>query len=176
MREFAFQLEIELLGKVARHIDARAPHAKTIVDRRRTEASFESENIARLILHLEKSAEGQLDLGSAGHHVERFLLFLDLRLLDIRFGIGNEVRSLLRRERRRRGSRHRGRRLLLLQALDFLFQLRVALLQELDRSFEFLEALRVGLSGGGFRRERQQRECAQDEDAKRKSSAAEARY
>src|SRR5207237_9265433 len=45
LREFAFDLEIELLREISRQINASATEPEPVVDCRRAEATFERENI-----------------------------------------------------------------------------------------------------------------------------------
>src|SRR5437764_1595153 len=81
--EFAFHLKIEILREVTRQIDSRSPEPKPIVDRAGAEASFKSEDVAGLILHLNKTAEHQLDLRTSRNDVNRFLLFAGFAFLDV---------------------------------------------------------------------------------------------
>src|SRR5205085_10266606 len=60
LREFAFDLEIELLREIAGQVDPGPAQTKPIVDRRRPKPPFEREHIAGFVLHLDKSAERQL--------------------------------------------------------------------------------------------------------------------
>src|SRR6266513_5979863 len=82
----AFQLEIELLGKIAGEIDSRAAETKPIFQGGLTKTAFERGDITVFEIHLDESAQHQLQFWSTLLHVNWRLLFHD-GFLDICFTV-----------------------------------------------------------------------------------------
>src|SRR5947199_2625175 len=82
----SFQLEIELLGKIACEIDSCAAQAETIFQCGLTKAAFKRRDIAVFEIHLDESTKHQLQFRSTLLHVNRRFLFRD-SFLDVRFAV-----------------------------------------------------------------------------------------
>src|SRR6266567_3135335 len=84
--KIAFQLEIELLGKIASEIDSCAAQAETILQRRLTKAALERRDITVFEIHLDESAQHQFQFRATLLHIDR-RFFFDDSFLDIRFSV-----------------------------------------------------------------------------------------
>src|SRR5438034_2568815 len=73
----AFQLEIELLGKIASQIDSCAAQAETILQRRLTKAALERRDITVFEIHLDESAQHQFQFRATLLHIDRRFFFED---------------------------------------------------------------------------------------------------
>src|SRR5207244_12077028 len=82
--KIAFQLEIELLGKIAGEIDSCAAQTKPIFQGGLAKTAFERGDIAIFEIHLNESAEHQFQFWSTLLHVNRRFLFFDDGFLDVR--------------------------------------------------------------------------------------------
>src|SRR5947209_19637088 len=73
----AFELEIELLGKIAGEIDSCAAQTKPIFQGGLAKTAFERGDIAIFEIHLNESAQYQFQFRSTLLHVNRRLFFDD---------------------------------------------------------------------------------------------------
>ena len=69
LAKIAFHFEVELLRKIAGEIDPRPAQAKSIIYRGLTKAAFERRDRAVFKIHLNESAQHQLQFHSALLHV-----------------------------------------------------------------------------------------------------------
>src|SRR5207244_159396 len=115
----AFQLEIELLGKIASEIDSRAAETKPILQSGLAKTALERRYISVFEIHLDESAQHQFQFRPTLLHINRRFLFDD-SLFNIGFSVVSHLRFEL-------AVGHRGS-LFGLQALDLSFQFRVLFL------------------------------------------------
>src|SRR5438874_11857625 len=73
----AFHFEIKLLGKIASEIDSCAAQAETILERSLTKAALERRDITVFEVHLDESAQHQLQFRAALLHIEWRFFFGD---------------------------------------------------------------------------------------------------
>src|SRR5438067_13111917 len=111
--KIAFDLEIELLGKIAGQVDACPAQAESILQRRLAKASLKSGNIAVFKIHLDESTQNQLQFRSALLHINRRLLFSD-SFFNVCFPVVTDFGPHFSL---------RGRRTLFFQRADFSFEL-----------------------------------------------------
>ena len=111
--KIAFDLEIELLGKIAGQVDACPAQAESILQRRLAKASLECGNIAVFKIHLDESTQNQLQFRSALLHINRWLLFYD-GLFNVCFSVVSDLCLHFA---------FRDGRTLLLQRIDLSFEL-----------------------------------------------------
>ena len=129
----AFQLEIELLGKIASEIDSCAAQAETIFQRGLTKAAFKRGDIAVFEIHLDESTKHQLQFRSPLLHIDR-RFFFDDSFLDVRFSV---VSHLLFEFAVGHGCS------LFFQALNLCLQFSVLFCQQFDRALEFFDSRSV---------------------------------
>src|SRR5439155_12345689 len=88
--KIAFDLEIELLGKIAGQVDTCPAQAEPILQRRLAKASLECGDIAVFKIHLDESTQNQLQFRSALLHINRWLFFCD-GFFDVRFSVVSDL-------------------------------------------------------------------------------------
>ena len=100
--EFAFQLEVEVVGEIAAHLNPCSTQPEPVVDCSRSKPSFEREDVAAFPLDLKQTTERKLDLGCARNDVDRLLLLGHFGFLDDgRLAIRRKMRALLFSQRSR---------------------------------------------------------------------------
>src|SRR5438477_1448346 len=85
--EVAFQLEIELLGKIAGQIDSCATQTKPIFQGGLAKTTLEGRDIAVFEIHLDESAQHQFQFCSTLLDIDRRFLLFDDGLLYVRFSV-----------------------------------------------------------------------------------------